>query len=103
MCEMFADAIHECNYVPHVRQKMARQHLNNPLHRRWVFVVGNRKGFRYPMGVGGNDEFVLEQVAKFPKMVFFIAEVNDEEDIHWFDGMTGPDWNTDIETMEGVR
>lgn len=102
MCEMDADGIHECSYVPHVRAKMQAQQLNNPLYRRWVFGVGNRKGFRYPMGIGGDDEFVVETIEKFSKMIFFIAEVDDVEDIYWFDGQPGPDWNTDIETMEGL-
>ena len=100
MCELEGD--HVCSWVPHVRQQMNTQQLNNPLWRRWVYVVGTRKGYRHPMVIGGDDVFVLEQVEKFPKLIFFIAEVNNEEDIYWFDGLPGPDWNTDIEAMEGL-
>lgn len=101
-CEI--EGIHKCNQNDHCVAWMDAQHLTNfRIHNRFAMVVGIHRDTQYPLFVGSGDDYILDLVAKYPKAIFFLAEgVDTDEDIRWFDGKPGPDWNCDIDTMKGL-
>ena len=66
--------------------------------RWWTFIVG-WSGHAYPMAVDFQDlEYAAEKAAQIPNRIMFVAQVpNLDEDIRWFDGQEGPDWNLNLD------